>query len=74
MPTLSPHVLHARALRADLLASPTIWLPRREILLEWLSEFLTRAQDSRYVFETAETTDLDALDRFLRKNHVPVAG
>ena len=73
MLTPSSHVLHARALRADLLASPTIWLPRREVVLEWLVELLDRAKDPRYIFEVAEISDLDALDRFLRKNKVPVA-
>lgn len=74
MITINPHVLHARVLRADLLASPTVWLPRRDVLLDWLAEFIARAQDPRYVFETTETNNLDAIDRFLRKNKVPVAG
>lgn len=75
MPTTSnPHIIHARALRADLLASPAVWLPRREIIVEWLSELLSRAQNPSYEFQAAETNDLDAVDRFLRKNKVPVAG
>lgn len=71
MPLLNPHMLHARALRADLLANPAVWLPRREVLLEWLVELLARAQDPQYVFTSTETDDLVAIDRFLRANDVP---
>ncbi|ACB76828.1 hypothetical protein [Opitutus terrae] len=73
MSTLNHHVLHARALRADLLASPTVWVPRREVLLDWLAELLARAQDPHYVFDATAMKDLDAVDRFLRDNKVPTA-
>jgi hypothetical protein len=67
------HVDHARALRADILAAPQIWLPRREILLEWLNGFLLRAVTPRYELESTEAEDLNALERFLRQQHVPAA-
>ncbi len=69
----SEHFLHARALRADILATPDVWLPRREILLEWLEGFLGRAETSRYELGPTEATDLTELDRFLRKKKVPIA-
>jgi hypothetical protein len=68
------HLMHARALQADILAAPGVWLPRRDILLEWLNAFLVRAAASKYELEESEAADLRALDQFLRKQKVPVAG
>jgi hypothetical protein len=73
MQTLNQYVTQARALRADILGAPTVWLPRREILLEWLNGFLLRAEKSRYELGETEPGDLVALDHFLRKKRVPVA-
>lgn len=73
MQTLHQCVTQARALRADILGAPTVWLPRREILLDWLNGFLGRAEKSRYELGDTEAGDLDALGHFLRKKKVPVA-
>lgn len=67
------HLIHARALRADILAAPDVWLPRREILLDWLNAFLARAAAPKYELDQTEEADLAALDQFLRKTKVPVA-
>ncbi len=67
------HLLHARALRADILASPGVWLPRREIVLEWLEKFLQRVAVVNYDLGETEADDLIELDKFLRTEHVPVA-
>jgi hypothetical protein len=67
------HLVHARALRADILAAPGVWLPRREILLEWLERFLQRVVAPNYEIGETEAADLAALDKFLRKKMVPVA-
>lgn len=61
----------ARALHADIMAAPQIWLPRRDIILEWLNGFLLRAATPRYELESSEAEDLNALERFLRQQHVP---
>jgi hypothetical protein len=66
-------LVHARAMRADILAAPQVWIPRREIVLEWLNGFILRAAGARYVLEETETADLRALDQFLRKQAVPAA-
>lgn len=66
------HVLHAKSLQADILAAPDVWLPRREILLNWLSDFLQRATGKNYELRETEAADLTALDQFLRKRKVPV--
>jgi hypothetical protein len=67
------HLNHARALRADILGSPDVWLPRRDAVLEWLNGFLLRAAQPRYELGDSEASDLVALDQFLRKKHVPAA-
>ena len=69
----SEHFLQARSLRADILAAPDVWLPRREILVEWLDGFVRRAEKPSYHLGLTEEADLTALDRFLRKKKVPVA-
>ena len=66
------HLVHARALRADILAAPAVWLPRREILLDWLDKFLQRVAVANYELGETEADDLVALDKFLRKRSVPV--
>ena len=73
MSKLQEHAVHARALRADILAAPAVWLPRREIIVEWLDKFLQRVGTPHYALGETEADDLDALDKFLRKKSVPVA-
>lgn len=67
------HFLQATALRADVLAAPSVWLPRREVLLDWLNGFLKRAEKPAYDLGETEAEDLKALDLFLRKKKIPVA-
>ncbi len=73
MNSSSEQLIRARALKADILAASGVWLPRREILLEWLDEFLERASAPNYEIEEGEASDLRALDHFLRQQKVPVA-
>lgn len=67
------YVLQARGLRADILGAPAVWLPRRDALLEWLNAFLVRSSAAKYELGETEASDLVALERFLRKQKVPVA-
>ena len=67
------YISQARALLADVLAAPTVWLPRREVLLDWLNGFLSRAKMPDYDLGETEAADLAALEKFLRKKKVPVA-
>ncbi len=67
------HLIHARALLADIRAAPTVVLPRRLVLLEWLEAFLTRATAPKYELGENEASDLRALEHFLRKQKVPAA-
>ena len=61
----------AQAMRDDILASPDVWLPRRDILLDWLNAFVQRAETPSYMIGETEVADLTALDRFLRNKKVP---
>jgi hypothetical protein len=67
------HVTHARGLRADIMAAPDVWLPRREVLVDWLDGFLRRAEARTYEIRETEATDLAALEQFLRRKKVPIA-
>jgi len=73
MSKINEQLTHARALRADILGAPTVWLPRRETMLLWLNAFLKRVEAPKYVLGETETADLVALDQFLRKKKLPVA-
>ena len=73
MHTSNVYLTHARTLRADILAAPEVWLPRREILLDWLNVFVGRAEKPAYHLGETEAADLTALDHFLRKKKIPVA-
>jgi hypothetical protein len=67
------HVLHARQLLADIVGSPSVWLPRRDAVTDWLNQFLTRATQPAYALGDTEAEDLTALDTFLRGKKIPVA-
>ena len=67
----SEQLTHARALRADILGSPAVWLPRRETMLLWLNAFLERAATPKYTLGETEAADLVELDQFLRKKKLP---
>jgi hypothetical protein len=73
MPKTSEHFVQARALRADILAAPTVWLPRRDIIMDWLNGFLQRAEKPSYDLGETEAADLTALEQFLRKKNVPLS-
>ena len=72
MPKSNPHLLHAQSLHFDILAAPDVWLPRREVLLEWLSGFVQRAGKPAYELGESEASDLAALEQFLRRKKVPL--
>lgn len=67
------YLTQARTLRADILAAPEVWLPRREILLEWLNGFVGRAEGRSFALGETEAADLVALERFLRAQAIPAA-
>lgn len=68
------HLVHAQALRADIVSSPDLWLPRRDAILHWLNAFLARAETGKFELAATDADDLAALDTFLRKKKIPTAG
>jgi hypothetical protein len=73
MPKLSPQVIHAQTLLADIHGSPDILLPRRETLTDWLDAFLVRAHTPAYHLQETEAADLIDLDQYLRTLKMPAA-
>lgn len=73
MSKYTEHRVHAQALRFNILAAPTVWLPRREALVEWLEKFIQRLASPAYALGETEAEDLAAVEKFLRTNLVPIA-
>jgi hypothetical protein len=65
---------HARSLLAAIHDAPAVVFPRREIIVAWLEDYLARARHKGYLVDDAETKDLTALERFLRRNQIAVSG
>ena len=63
--------VYATSLHDDITASVNDGLPRREILLEWLEDFQTRAKKKGFQVEQADIDNLTALDQFVRFNRIP---
>jgi hypothetical protein len=62
---------YATSLHADIKAAINDGLPRREVLLDWLDEFLLRAKKRNFQMEQADVDNLTALDQFVRFNRIP---
>ena len=64
---------HAKSLLADIQGAPETYLPRREVIVEWLNGYLLRSDRRGYVMDSTETDDLVELEKFLRTHEVPLA-
>jgi len=62
---------YATSLHADIKAAVNDGLPRREVLLEWLDDFLVRAKKRSFQLEQPDVDNLTALDQFVRHNRIP---
>lgn len=71
MTDLKTYQAYAESLYADIHAVVKDSLPRREVLLGWLDDFLLRAKKRGFQMEQADVNDLTALDQFIRINKVP---
>ena len=58
---------------AEIVAAPTVWLPRRDAVTDWLNQFIARSAQPNFVLGSTEAEDLAALEQFLRKKKIPVA-
>ena len=71
MTDLKTYQAYAESLYADIHAVVKDSLPRREVLLGWLDDFLLRAKKRGFQMEQADVNDLTALDQFVRINGIP---
>lgn len=71
MSELNEYLAHARSLQREILGAPEVWLPRRAVLLEWLENFLRQAAAPGFRPPGVDAANLDALDHFLRQQHIP---
>ena len=71
MTDLKTYQVYATSLHADIHAVVKDGLPRREVLLDWLDDFLLRAKKRGFQMEQAEVNNLIALDQFVHMNGIP---
>lgn len=71
MTDLKTYQVYATSLHNDIEAAANDGLPRREVLLEWLNEFLLRAKKRGFQMEQGDVDNLTALDQFVRFNGIP---
>lgn len=71
MTELKTYQAYASSLHADIKAAVNDGLPRREVLLEWLDDFLLRAKKRSFQMEQTDVDNLTALDQFVRYNRIP---
>jgi hypothetical protein len=71
MTELTSYQVYATSLHDDIKAAANDGLPRREVLLDWLDDFLTRAKKRGFEMAPADLENLTALDQFVRFNGIP---
>jgi hypothetical protein len=71
MTELKTYQVYATSLHNDIEAAANNGLPRREVLLEWLDDFLLRAKKRSFQMEQTDVDNLTALDQFVRFSGIP---
>ena len=71
MTELKTYQVYATSLHADIKAAVNDGLPRREVLLDWLDNFLLRAKKRGFEMVQEDVDNLTALDQFVRFNRIP---
>ena len=71
MTELKTYQEYATSLHTDIHAVVKDGIPRREVLLDWLDDFLLRAKKRGFQMEQAEVDNLIALDQFVHMNGIP---
>jgi hypothetical protein len=72
MSKLTPEQSYASSLIADLSTPEAHPVMRREVLLDWLREFLRRSGAKGYRPDPVDVENLIALDQYLRVNRLPL--
>ncbi|HUJ45252.1 MAG TPA: hypothetical protein VLW52_16775 [Opitutaceae bacterium] len=71
MTDLRTYQVYAVSLLADLQATTAKdGVPRREVLLDWLDDFLVRAKKRGFEMAQVEVDNLIALDEFVHRNGI----
>jgi hypothetical protein len=71
MTELKTYQVYATSLHADIEAAVNDGLPRREVLLDWLDDFLQRVKKRGFQMVQGDVDNLTALDQFVRFNRIP---
>lgn len=71
MTELKTYQVYATSLHADIEAAVNDGLPRRDVLLGWLDDFLLRAKKRGFEMVQEDVDNLTALDQFVRYNRIP---
>ncbi len=71
MTELKTYQVYATSLHADIEAAVNDGLPRREVLLSWLDDFLLRVKKRGFEMVKEDVDNLTALDQFVRFNRIP---
>ncbi len=71
MTDLKTYQVYAASLLDDLQAAAKNGVPRREVILDWLDDFLVRTKKRGFQMEQAEVENLIALDQFVHRNGIP---
>jgi hypothetical protein len=71
MTELKTYQVYATSLHADIEAAVNDGLPRRQVLLDWLDDFLRRAKKRGFEMAREDLDNLTALDQFVRFNKIP---
>ena len=70
MTELKTYQVYATSLHADIAGAVNDGLPRREVLLHWLDEFLLRTKKRGFEMPREDVENLTALDQFVRFNRI----
>jgi hypothetical protein len=71
MNELKTYQTYAKSLLTDIQAVAKNGLPRQEVILDWLDEFLLRSKKRGFQMGQPDVDDLTALDLFVRVNKIP---
>lgn len=68
---LKTYQAYATSLHSDITGAVNDGLPRRQVLLDWLDDFLLRARKRGFEPAGEDRENLTALDQFVRFNRIP---
>jgi hypothetical protein len=70
MTKTSQYLAQALALQHAITHAPDTWLPRRDSLLDWLNNFVKRAESASFIPQASEVADLADLQLFITNKKI----